>query len=96
MSEIKKVAVLIKRKQDLFEGLRTSLGLAVENLYTHMFVLDVEVNLTDEYQENLEWLDELECQYYSNNKSNISYGFIYLNYEEIVKKLETMDLVIPF
>jgi len=93
------VAVIIKRKPDLFEGLRTTLGLAVENIVVAMFVLDIDIDIdehSDEFKENLEWLDELECEYYSNKKANIQYGFKYLDMTNIVKRLEKMDNIIPF
>jgi hypothetical protein len=71
--------------------------LAIESFYTYMFVLDTEINPTEEYLANLKWLDDLEGQYFSNNKTNAEkYGFQYLNIEEIGEKLQGMDLIIPF
>lgn len=97
MEKIKHIALLIRNKEDLFEGSRSSLGLAMENFFVHMFLLGVEVIMTKKYKESLDWLKDVEACCYSNNKVNAEkHGFEYVSPEDISKKMKQMDLIIPF
>jgi len=97
MEKIKHIALLIRNKEDLLEGSRSSLGLAMENFFVHMFVLGIEVDMTEIYKGNIEWLKDMEACCYSNNKSNAEkHGFKYVTHEKLSEKLNQMDLVIPF
>ena len=97
MENIKHIALLIRNKEDLLEGSRSSLGLAVENFFVHMFVLGVGVEMSEKYRNNLDWLEDMEARCYSDNKTDAEkYGFEYMSSETISEKLQQMDLVIPF
>ena len=93
----KKVAVLIKDKERQYEGLRSSLGLLLESHVISMYVLDHEVDMTEEYQDNMGFIDEMGGARYSNVPANVEkYGFKPVNLEELAEQLRDNDLVIPF
>ena len=96
MENIKHVGIVVNRMEDLWQGTRSALGLAVGNMYAYLFLLDVPVEMTDEILENLEWLEDMECECFSNIRENEKHHFIYLPTDKIAKKLKQMDLVIPF
>ena len=92
------IAVLIKDVHQQYEGLRTSLGLLLEAASVQMFVLNHEIgNMDEAYRENMEFIDEMEGERYSNNQANVEkYGFQPITIEEMVVKLQEADLIIPF
>lgn len=95
---MKKVAVLIKDTDQQYEGLRSSLGMMLYNTAVQMFVVDKEIADMDEaYHDNMEFLDEMEGERYSNNRANVEkYGFTYASIDQIGEMLREADLVIPF
>ena len=95
---MKKVAVLINRPDQQYEGLRSSLGMLLYNTNVQMFVLDHEIQYMDEaYEDNMGFLDEMEGERYSNHRANVEkYGFKYVSTEEIGVMLRDADLVVPF
>ena len=96
MENIKHCAVVVRRARDIWEGTRTALGLAAHNYWAYLFVFDVEVAMSEALEENLEWLEEMECETYSNLQVNEQHGFKYIPLDKLARELKKMDLVIPF
>jgi hypothetical protein len=93
----KKVAVLIKDKERQYEGLRSSLGLLLDFHIVSMFVLNHEIEMSEEYHDNMEFIDEMEGTRYSNVTANVDkYGFRPVTLDDIAAKIIECDLVIPF
>ena len=93
----KKVAVLIKDKERQYEGLRSSLGLLMEFHIVSMIVLNHEIELTEEYKDNMEFIDEMEGTRYSNVPANVEkYGFQPLDLAAIPEKLKENEVIIAF
>jgi len=95
---MKKAAVIIRDPEQQYEGLRTSLGLLLEDTQVQMFVLHHEIVKMDEaYQDNMEFIDEMEGERYSNNSANVEkYGFIHVTLADVAEKISTADVIIPF
>jgi hypothetical protein len=95
---MKKIAVLIKDKEQQYEGLRTSLGLLLEAAEVQMFVLHHEIADMDEaYHDNMEFIDEMEGERFSNHAANVEkYGFKHVTLTDTARMLSEADVVIPF
>ncbi len=93
-----KIVVLIRDEDQQYEGLRTSLGLLLEMAEVQMIVLNHEIaDMTEAYSENMEFIDEMEGERYTNNPANASkYGFRFADNEQIGRMLDRASLVIPF
>jgi hypothetical protein len=98
LDNVNRVAVLIKDVDQQYEGLRTSLGLLLEAASVEMYVLEHEVANPDEaYLDNMEFIDEMEGERFSNHPANVEkYGFQPITTEELLVKLKEADLIIPF
>jgi len=103
MENLDKIAILVNDSANAYEGLRSSLGLLVENLWVRTFFIDMEVSLpegkTDEdFEGYLEMLDDLEGEIYTNVQANVDkYGYFqYLPLEDMVEKIKEYQLVAPF
>ena len=104
---MKKAVVLIKDPKQQYEGLRTSLGLLLESVEVKMIVLHHEVaalaakdedeEAFEEYFDNMEFIDEMDGERYSNNQRNVDeWGFKPAPPDVIATLLRDADNVIPF
>lgn len=95
---MKKAAVIIRDPEQQYEGLRTSLGLLLEDTQVQMFVLHHEIaNMDEAYRDNMEFIDEMEGERFSNNSVNVEkYGFKHVTLFEVAEKIKSADVVIPF
>ncbi len=98
MDKVDNVAVIIKDVDQQYEGLRTSLGLLLEAASVQMYVMNHEIaNMDEAYSDNMEFIDEMEGERYSNHPANVEkYGFKPITTEELLIKLKEVDLIIPF
>jgi hypothetical protein len=95
---MKRAAVVVRDPEQQYEALRTSLGLLLEDTEVQMFVLHHEIaNMDEAYQDNMEFIDEMEGERFSNNSANVEkYGFKHVTLANIAEKLNAADVVIPF
>jgi hypothetical protein len=98
MSEYKKVCFMYRHKDYALDGIRSALGLAVENMYSYGVVLDVEMPALDEnQQESVEMLRDMEGEIFTTVPANVeTCGFEALSIEELGEKLREMNIVIPY
>ncbi|MCG6923324.1 MAG: hypothetical protein LJF15_19905 [Acidobacteria bacterium] len=93
----KTVAVLIRDKERQYEGLRSSLGLLLEDHKIDMFVLDHEVEMTEEYSDNMGFIDEMGGHRFSNVPANVEkHDFQRISLDELAARLREHEVVIPF
>ena len=96
-----KVAIIIRDENNLWEGLRSCLGLGVEMIETHMFVLGrvwISEERENAYAENLEFLNDLEGRAITDNEENVARWslFEHMSLDGIAGMLPEYDLIIPF
>lgn len=103
MQDVKRIAILINESMDCWEGVRSGLGLGVENLWAGCFIIDCDIELLpgkteEDFQENLEMLEELEAELYTNVPANSErFPLIkYLPLEAMPEKIMGFQLVVPF
>jgi hypothetical protein len=96
--EYKKACFMIRNKDYAIDGMRSALGLAVENMYSYGVLVDVEIDKLD--QENVDRIDmlrDMEGEVFSNVQANCDKsGFEALSIEELGEKLRDMDVIVPY
>lgn len=96
--EYKKVCFMYRNKDYAVDGMRSALGLAVENMYSYGVVMDSEMEQLDEHNlESLEMLRDMEGDIYSTVPANVDKnGLEPINIEELGEKLRDMDIIVPY
>ncbi|MGI9537871.1 MAG: hypothetical protein ACR2PB_12430 [Desulfocapsaceae bacterium] len=96
--EYKKVCFMYRNKGYAVDGMRSALGLAVENMYSYGVVMDAEMEKLDEHDlESLEMLRDMEGDIYSTVPANVEKnGLESIDIEELGEKLRDMDIIVPY
>ena len=97
--EYNKVCFMYRAKDSAVDGMRSALGLAVENMYAYGCALDdVTMDKFDENQiESIEMLRDMEGEIYSTKPANCELnGLEPITIEELGEKLRDMTHVIPY
>jgi len=96
--EYKKVCFMYRHKDYAVDGIRSALGLAVENMYAYGVVVGKETPEFDEQtKESIEMLREMEGDIFSTEQVNVEKnGFTAISIEELGEKLREMTHIIPY
>ena len=89
---VKKIAVLVRERQN--EALRMAVGLILMDDLIDVYVLDREVEQTEDNVMNLETMQEMEMNLYTNTEMNS--GLQYCTTEQIAERLLDYDLIVPY
>lgn len=94
----KKVCFLMRDNEYILDGMRSALGLSVENNYSYAVILKNEIDKFDEYNmENLEWIRDMEGEVFSTVQANVEKNdLVAITLEEVGQKLREMDIIIPY
>lgn len=96
--EYKKACFMIRNKDYALDGMRSGLGLAVENMYSYGVLVNVEIDKLDEENVGrIEMLRDMEGEVYSNVQANCDKnGFEAISIEELGEKIREMDVIVPY
>jgi hypothetical protein len=100
-----KVFFLMPSREYTLDGIRSALGLAVENMYAFGCVMYNDLNemavnekdLKEYHMENVEWLRDMEGDCYTLPACNAeNFGLTQTTLEEVGQKLREMEYIIPY
>lgn len=93
-----KVCFMYPSNEYSLDGMRSALGLAVENMYAYGVVMNTELeNVTEYHSENIDWIRDMEGEIYSIPDVNVEkYGLVKMTLEELGQKLREMDVIVPY
>ncbi len=96
--EYKKVCLMYRHEDYAVDGIRSALGLAVENMYAYGVVLDKEIPELDELnKESIEMLRDMEGDVFSTVQANVEKNeFGAISIEELGEKLREMTHIVPY
>ena len=96
--EYKKVCFMYRHEDYAVDGIRSALGLAVENMYAYGVVIGREIPEFDELtKESIEMLREMEGDVFSTEQVNVEKNdFTAISIEELGEKLREMTHIIPY
>jgi len=96
--EYKKVCFMYRHEDYAVDGIRSALGLAVENMYAYGVVIGKELPEFDELtKESIEMLREMEGDIFSTEQVNVEKNdFTAISIEELGEKLREMTHIIPY
>lgn len=96
--EYKKALFMYRHEDYAVDGIRSALGLAVENMYAYGVVLDKEIEKLDDHNiESIEMLRDMEGEIFSTIPANCEKnGFESITIEELGEKMREMTHIIPY
>ena len=96
--EYKKVCLMYRHKDCAVDGIRSALGLAVENMYAYGVVMDQEMDKLNELNvESIDMLRDMEGEIYSTLPANVEKNALEpITIEELGEKLRDMTHIIPY
>ncbi|MFV0435829.1 MAG: hypothetical protein ACK5PS_00340 [Desulfopila sp.] len=89
---------MYRHKDYAVDGIRSALGLAVENMYAYGVVMDTELPAFDEHgQETIEMLRDMEGDIYTTVPANVEKcDLTEISIEELGEKLREMTHIVPY